>query len=229
MRVLIIAPHPDDEMIGAGGTLALHADAEDHITIAHLTDGERGSRDHDASHTGARRQTEALQAAAAIGVAARQVQFLGLPDGGINPYDTAQFTTVLALLRSARPELLYLPHPHDGAFDHEAASALCWRAATMSGSSNFADCGPAHWVPTVLGYEVWQPIAAAPLLRDVSTVLPRKLAALACYHSQSAAVKGHGQSQQAGPGGTLLSAWRGATTTGGHREAFAVLRLDGLP
>ncbi|MEV6350266.1 PIG-L deacetylase family protein [Actinoplanes sp. NPDC051851] len=229
MRVLIIAPHPDDEMIGAGGTLALHADAHDHIIIAHLTDGERGSRDPDAAHTSATRQSEAVQAAAAIGVAVGQVQFLHLPDGGINPYDTTQFAAVLTLLRAERPDLLYLPHPHDGAFDHEAASALCWRAATMSGSSNFGDCGPAHWVPTVLGYEVWQPITAPPYHRDVSAVLPRKLAALACYHSQSAAVKGHGQSQQAGPGGTLLSAWRGATTTGGHREAFAVLRLGGLP
>ncbi|MEV6927111.1 PIG-L deacetylase family protein [Dactylosporangium sp. NPDC051485] len=229
IRVLILATHPNDEIIGAGGSLAHHTDAGDEVTIAHITDGERGGSDSDPEALRGRRNREAVAAAAAVGVPADRVRFLRLPDGGIDPYDVEQFMTVLTELRASRPELLYVPHPHDGAFDHEAAFALAWRAAGMSGSSNFGNCGPAHWVPTVLGYEVWQPIRSPAFLRDVTPYTDRKITALTCYESQSPAVKGAGQSSQVGTGGTALSAWRGVTTTGGFREAFDVLRLGALP
>ncbi|MFI7026942.1 PIG-L deacetylase family protein [Micromonospora sp. NPDC049900] len=228
MRVLAIAPHPNDETIGPGGSIALHTGAGHQVTIGHLTNGERGSRTVTANELSRTRQAEAVRAAAVLGVPETQVRFLGLPDGGINPHDTGQFTAVTRLLRQVCPDLLYLPHPHDGAFDHEAAFALCWRAAGMAGSSNFGDCGPPYWVPTVLGYEVWQPITSPAYLCDITTVVDLKVTALECYVSQSPAVKGAGQSSQVGPGGALLSAWRGVTTTGGHREAFAVLRLGAL-
>lgn len=229
MRVLILATHPNDEIIGAGGSLAHHDDAGDEVTIAHVTDGERGSRDSDPQVLRERRNREAIAAASVVGVPPERVRFLRLPDGGINPYDVDQFMTVLTVLRASRPDLLYVPHPCDGAFDHEAAFALAWRAVGMSGSSNFGSCGLAYWVPTVLGYEVWQPIRRPAFLRDVTAYTDRKVRALGCYESQSPAVKGAGQSSQVGPGGTTLSGWRGVTTTGGFREAFDVLRLGALP
>jgi N-acetylglucosamine malate deacetylase 1 len=229
MRILVLAPHPNDEIIGAGGTIAIARDAGHDVSIGHLTNGEQGSGSLPADRLRPARQAEAIQAAAIVGVPETRLRFLDIPDGGIDPYDTAQFTAVLALLRSARPDRLYLPHPHDGAFDHEAAFALCWRAAGMSGSRNFAACGAPHWVPTVLGYEVWQPIAAPAYLQDITPVIDRKITALECYRTQTPAAKGAGQSSQVGPGGTVLSAWRGVTTTGGHREAFDVLRLGALP
>jgi len=229
MRVLMLATHPNDEIIGAGGSLAHHADAGDEVTIAHLTDGEQGGRDSSPDVLREQRNREAVAAAAVVSVPQHRVRFLRLPDGGINPYDVNQLIAVLTVLRESRPELLYLPHPHDGAFDHEAAFTLAWRAAAMSGSSNYGSCGPAYWVPTILGYEVWQPIRSPAFLRDVTAYTDRKVAALSCYESQTAAVKGPGQSSQVGTGGTVLSAWRGVTTTGGFREGFDVLRLGALP
>lgn len=102
---------------------------------------------------------------------------------------------------------------------------MCWRAAAMAGSRNFPEWGTRpHWVPAVLGYEVWSPISAPAYSEDISTVLDRKLAALACYRSQAAAAKGDGQASHVGSPAAFLSGFRGATTTGGHREAFAVLR-----
>lgn len=229
MRILIVTPHPNDEIIGAGGSIATASDSGHEVGIAHVTSGEQGSGSLTAEQLRPVRQAEAIRAARVVGVPADRVVFLGLPDGGINPYDTDQFTAMLALLRVARPDRLYLPHPHDGVFDHEAVSALCLRAVAMAGSRNFAVCGSPHWVPTVLGYEVWRPIAAPAYLQDITPVVDRKVTALECYHTQTPAVKGAGQSSQVGPGGTLLSAWRGVTTTGGHREAFDVLRLGALP
>ena len=133
---------------------------------------------------------------------------------------------VVRLLREVRPALVYLPHAGDASFDHRAGFELGWRALGMAGSRNFPewDTDP-HWVPTVLGYEVWAAIGQPAYFEDISPVLDRKLAALACYASQAAGTKGLGQASHVGPAGAHLTGWRGASTTGGHREAFTVLRL----
>jgi LmbE family N-acetylglucosaminyl deacetylase len=60
---------------------------------------------------------------------------------------------------------------------------------------------------------------------DITAVVDRKLVALACYGSQAAVTKGAGQASHVGPAAAHLTGWRGASTTGGHREAFTVLRL----
>jgi len=51
MKVLIIAPHPDDESIGCGGTLCLHARRGDPMAVVYLTSGELGLK-HFAARTG---------------------------------------------------------------------------------------------------------------------------------------------------------------------------------
>ena len=150
-----------------------------------------------------------------------------MPDGGINPALLDQVGVVTSALRELRPQLLYLPHPDDASFDHRAAFTLCWRAAEMAGSRNFPEWGASpHWVPAVLGYEVWSPIREPAYFEDIDGVLDRKLAALACYQSQTPAAKGTGQASHVGAPAVFLPGFRGAVTTGGHREAFTVLRAD---
>ena len=225
-RILILSPHPDDEVLGCGGAIAAHADAGHEVRITHLTSGERGSGTTFPPELGPQREREAAQAASRLGVSADHVQFLRFPDGGINPCSEDQFTAVLQVLREVRPELLYLPHRFDGSFDHEQAHILCWRAAAMSGSRNYPEAGLPYWVPTVLGYEVWAPIITPAYLVDISPAqIERKLAALTCYRSQGNTEKGASQASHIGPAALHLSGFRGATTTGGHREAFTVLRL----
>lgn len=222
-RALFIAPHPDDEVLGCGGTIAKLTAAACEVQIAYLTSGEQGSRDIPEAALGVLREREARAATSVLGVDPESLTFLRIGDGRISPYDPGQADAVIRLLRQVRPTLLYLPHAEDGSFDHQAAHQVVIRAADMAGSGNFPHLGQAHWVPTVLGYEVWTPITRPGYLEDIGDFTAAKLAALGCYASQAS--KGCAQAAHVGPAGLALSAFRGAVTTGGHREAFSVLRL----
>jgi N-acetylglucosamine malate deacetylase 1 len=222
-QVLVIAPHPDDEVLGCGGSIAKLTAAGARVHVCYLTSGEHGSGQIPPGELGHLREREARAAVSVLGADPAEASFLRTGDGHINPYDPAQAEAVIRIVRRVRPVLLYLPHEQDGSFDHQAAHHLAVRAADMAGSSNFPHLGGPHWVPCVLGYEVWSPISRPSYLEDISDFAPAKVAALGCYSTQAG--KGTGQATHVGPAGLALSAHRGASTTGGHREAFCVLRI----
>lgn len=224
--VLVVAPHPDDEALGCGGSIVSHGMAGRVVHVLYLTSGEGGSAHHGAAALGPLREREAVAAARVLGVPLAHLRFLRFPDGGIDPANVTQVGAVVQVLRELRPALMYVPHPRDGSFDHRAAFGLVWRAAAMAGSRNFPQWGTEpHWVPTVLGYEVWAPIEQPQYGEDITAVVDRKADALACYGSQAASAKGEGASNLVGAGARHLAGFRGAAATGGYLEAFEVLRL----
>jgi LmbE family N-acetylglucosaminyl deacetylase len=224
IRVLVFAPHPDDEVLGCGGSIAKLTAAGAHVHVAYLTSGEQGSGTIPPAELGSVREGEAHAAVSLLGVDPGDVTFARFADGQVSPHDLAQAEAVIRLVRQARPVVLYVPHEHDGSFDHQAAHRLVLRAADMAGSRNFAHLGEPHWVPCVLGYEVWSPISRPSYWEDISAFTAAKAAALGCYSSQAG--KGAGQATHIGPAGLALAAHRGAATVGGHREAFTVIRTD---
>lgn len=94
-RVMLFAPHPDDETLAAGGLLFQLARAGTPLRIVFLTNGDgypravtqevasRAPTDADYLAFGTLRQREARAALARLGVAPREVSFLGFPDGGL--------------------------------------------------------------------------------------------------------------------------------------------------
>jgi LmbE family N-acetylglucosaminyl deacetylase len=199
--VLVLAPHPDDETIGVGGTLARHADRGDDITILVATSGEAtgGGR----GDVGAAREAECLAACERLGVT-RPPIFLRLPDG-----DLASGVEVLAeRLRhhGADAEVIYAPSVLDPHPDHRAANVGVARAALRG---------------DIYGYEVWSP-APVDVLLDVDAVYDRKEAALRCYttaletvdYVRTAAGLAAYRSAAGGLGGT------------GHAEGFVRLRSE---
>jgi LmbE family N-acetylglucosaminyl deacetylase len=117
--VLVFAPHPDDDVIGCGGSIAKHVDAGRGVAIVYLTSGEAGSLAHGRAALAAIREAEARAAAGALGVA--DLVFLRHPDGGLEA-GPALVAELVRLLRARRPGLVYLPHGGDGGSDHQAAS-----------------------------------------------------------------------------------------------------------
>src|SRR5688572_30216530 len=78
MKVLIIAPHPDDECLGCGGSVALHVGRGDDIAAVFLTSGELGLKKLSRESAWQMRETEARTACAILGIA--ELSFLRLPD-----------------------------------------------------------------------------------------------------------------------------------------------------
>ena len=78
MNVVVIAPHPDDEAIGCGGSICLHHSRGDRVTAVFLTSGELGLKHLPADEACRIREAEARAAATILGIAA--IDFLRLPD-----------------------------------------------------------------------------------------------------------------------------------------------------
>lgn len=168
--VVVLAPHPDDEVIGPGGALAMHARRGDRVTVVHLTDGAGGDRTAEQrAAVRATRRAEAEAAAKVLGV--ERVLGLDFPDGKLAP--SPAFAAGLAgLLETLRPDVVYAPSPFEHHPDHRAALELLRQ---FLGSSELR--------PALILYEVNEPQPPAYLL-DVTAVLKQKEAALRCFHSQ---------------------------------------------
>lgn len=105
VSVLVLAPHPDDEVLGCGGMLAFHAERGDKVRVVIC------------SGSGTDREEEAARAAQALGLSAPEV--LSFADGGLADEDelTPRIAQELAL---HQPELVYAPSPLEHHPDHRA-------------------------------------------------------------------------------------------------------------
>jgi LmbE family N-acetylglucosaminyl deacetylase/glycosyltransferase involved in cell wall biosynthesis len=170
-KVLVLAPHPDDETIGCGGALALHTKAGDPVKVVFLTNGARGDSSGKARKARyvALRQQEAVEACA----------FLGVTDTAFWPYEDRALAgsrgalrRLIDLIRDFAPELVYAPSPLEFHPDHRAACVLLCDAISSCGADF-----------QVAFYEVGQPLRAN-LLVDTTPVLDQKERAVKAYRSQ---------------------------------------------
>jgi N-acetylglucosamine malate deacetylase 1 len=172
MNVLVIAPHPDDESIGCGGSLCLHARRGDALAVVYLTSGELGLKHLPRTKAWLTREREAKKAARTLGVA--RSFFLRLPDWFVGNNSDRAAKKLGPLLKRLRPDLVYLPHANEWHPDHKAALPIVRAALKSAGVSR----------PVLLAYEVWTPLAEYDHVEDISVVMPRKLRALRAHASQ---------------------------------------------
>jgi LmbE family N-acetylglucosaminyl deacetylase len=173
-KVLVIAPHPDDETIGCGGTIALHSLSGDAMCVCIVTDGGRSrgggfSREEICR----RRREEAVLACGVLGNVGL-VQ-LGLPEGLWHEQQLAR--PLELLLEDYKPTIIYSPSGIDYHPEHIRVAQVL---ARVMQSNMFAA------KPRVRVYEVQVPLT--PLLAnaatDISQSKVRKTSALASYNSQ---------------------------------------------
>lgn len=183
-RVLCVVAHPDDEVLGVGGTLALHAEAGSDVTILIMSEGEQEKLDG-TPRCETRREC-ALRAAQEMGVG--DVVFHDFPDQRLESVPFIELIkAVEAALATYRPTVVYAHHGGDANTDHQvvfkAVYAAC-RPMTVLGSSverflTFETPSSTDQAPQVGDY-VFNPTTFV----DVEPVWDRKLKALECYPTE---------------------------------------------
>ena len=170
-RVLVLAPHPDDETIGCGGALALHAAAGDPVRVVILTNGAKGdmSGRFDRDDYIAMRQQETRAACACLGIS--DVTFWPYEDRELANAGTV-VSDMVALINTYGPDLIYAPSPLEFHPDHRAAADFIQAAVKLCRTD--AD---------LLFYEVGQPLQVDVLV-DITGVLDKKIQAIQQYRSQ---------------------------------------------
>jgi LmbE family N-acetylglucosaminyl deacetylase len=175
-RVLVIAAHPDDEVLGCGGTVARHARHGDAVTSVIVCEGESLRYGPD----GVGQRSQALSAAEVLGV--RDLRWLAFPDQRL---DTIPLTDVIGCLeevvREVRPEIVYGQFGGDINRDHQLLfqALLVATRPTEDFIRNvyaFDTASSTEWAyPRTFAPDTWV---------EITDTLDAKVRAMACYRSE---------------------------------------------
>jgi N-acetylglucosamine malate deacetylase 1 len=184
-QVLVLAPHMDDEALGCGGILRLHALAGATITVVYMTDGRKGNPDLYRQYLPeaviaekeqalcATRKNEAKMAAKIIGI--KEQIFLDNLDGRLKPLPEV-VERLRSILQERRPKIVYHPSIFDFHPDH-------WGTNRVLSAATKALRFESDWRPLYRGYEVWMPLLAN-RIADITDVINIKQDAIAQFGSQ---------------------------------------------
>lgn len=219
MNILVVAAHPDDEVLGASGTMARHAAAGDRVSVLICTTGLTSRGPVEAEEIEALRNS-AERAADVLG--ASPPTFLAFPD---NAMDTVPLLEVIRAVSeavdTADAEMIYTHHPGDLNIDHGIVARAVLTACRPL---------PGHRLQAIYGFETmssteWAPASLATPFTpshfvDITDQLETKLAALQCYQSEMRPFP-HARSHEAL---ASLARLRGAMAGFPAAEAFVPLR-----
>ncbi len=219
LNIMVFAPHPDDDIIACGGSMAKHLRQGNQVQVVYLTSGEAGSHKYSKEELAVIRKEEARRATASLGI--KQISFLGMPDGYIS-YTRNNLLTLVNIIRSERPSLIYVPHAQEAVRDHYFTWQLVIEACNKAAGPWFQDCPAPPWsTSSILAYEVWTPLQQPSYIEDITSFMNDKLTALRCHQSQLEMI----QYDEAVEG---LNRYRGVMSgQGQYCEAFQVIKIGG--
>lgn len=217
MRVAVVAPHPDDEVLGCGGVMARHVANGDEVFVIVVT---RGIPELFAPELIERTRAEARKAHELLGV--KETRFLDFPAPRLDVTPGHLVADALAKqFRDIRPERVYLPHHGDIHSDHGRIYH-----ATLVAARPLAKCP----VKQLLCYETlseteWSPPIATSVFYptvfvDITAHLQNKLDAMSCFETQIKQPPNPRSLQAI----EALARYRGATVNLMAAEAFVLVR-----
>lgn len=222
--VLVIAAHPDDEVLGCGGTIATHSRAGDEVHVVIMAEGMTSrlpKRNRGAFAKELKSLGQAARKANKI-LGATSVTLLDFPDNRMDSLDRLDITKAVEdLVKKFQPTIVYTHHVGDVNIDHR-----CIHDAVITACRPL----PGHCVETILFWETsssteYQPPQSAPPFlpnwwNDISATLDLKLDALRAYHVEMRPWP-HARSLEAIE---HLAKWRGASIGVSAAEAFMLGR-----
>ena len=217
-KILIIAAHPDDEILGAGGTLLKHQMAGDEIYCLILGEGlnSRG----EASATALKKlQQDSLEAGKIIGF--KETFFSNLPD---NSFDSVSLLSIIKVVEDyigqIKPEIIFTHHDNDLNIDHRRTFQAVITACRPGGS----DCPKEIYTFETLSSTEWQAKTSRPFAPntfvDIEEVIDQKIEALKKYTSEIREYP-HPRSAE---GLRILAQYRGLESGLKLAEAFCLIK-----
>lgn len=186
--VLVVAAHPDDEILGCGGTIARLAREGSDVRIAILAEGmtSRYAKREDADTSQMRHlHSRAEDAARAVG--AKELILEKLPDNRLDSVPLLEvIKTVEALVDRFRPEIIYTHHPGDLNVDH----GIVHRAVLTATRPLQGQCVRQIYAFEVPSSTEWafhnlEPSFRPNVFVDISDTLDVKISALNCYDTET--------------------------------------------
>lgn len=174
--VLVVAAHPDDEVLGCGGTIARHSREGDAVTVVIVCEGESLRYG-----PGGVNQGEDIRAAADV-LGVEEIHRLDFPDQRLDDFSLSEIIEPLVrVVEETRPRVVYTQYGGDYNRDHEAvfdAVEVATRPTVSSIRRVYAYHTPSstEWAyPRTFVPDTWV---------DISATLDTKLEAMACYESE---------------------------------------------
>ena len=157
-NVLVLSPHPDDDVFGCGGTIKIHTESNDSVTVLYFTNGGNKSR-----------RFEAEQACQLLGV--KKTIFWNYDDNQIKD-SKKTVEDLVEIISKTNPKTIYVPSFTDPHPDHFLVSLIFRRSLEK-----------VIFTGQIFSYEVWQPVYANRLI-CIDSVVNSKKEAIKAHESQ---------------------------------------------
>lgn len=220
MKILVIAPHMDDEVLGIGGTICKHVKQGDTVRVLFVANRAYNHR-YDPSLI-QREKDHALMAKAILGY--QDAKFADLNDEQLDDKLAPVIQVIEEFITDFKPDVVYVNHRGDVNQDHKAVFE-----ATMIACRPISSLGR-HRIRRLLCYEILSSTDQAPPFQersflpnyyvDISAFLPKKQQALECYQTELR-IFPHPRSLE---GLRVLAQKRGMEVGWPAAEAFVIVR-----
>ena len=217
MRVLVIAPHPDDEIIGVGGTIAKKAKAGNEVYVCVVTKGGPPLFNLEFIQQARR---ESREADAKLGV--KETIFLDFPAVMLETVPRYEFNGKIAeVVQKINPDEVYIPHRGDMQIDHQMVVDAAMVAVRPRGK-NYPKRVYAYETLSETGWNIPNTVNEfiPTVYEDITETYDVKLEAMSVFESQLA------EFPNARSIGAIdaLAKYRGATVNVIAAEAFSLIR-----
>lgn len=187
-RILVMAPHPDDETLGCGGLILRARELGHHVRIVVVSDGSQGTKasSRPEANLVEERQKEAREAAARLGIEPDDIVFLNLPDGNLTALASNLDTKLAEQILNFEPHLVLSPYIKENHPDHRALAESAARLRKQDKANReWVEYPVWFWPQGAVQYLLPPPKTQECLLKlDISSVRLKKKHALAAYRSQ---------------------------------------------
>lgn len=217
MKVLVIAPHPDDEIIGVGGTIAKRVKAGDEVYVCVVTKGQEPLFKNGVIEKGRR---ECREADAKLGV--KETIFLDFPAVMLETVPRYEFNGKIAeVVQKIKPDEVYIPHRGDMQIDHQMVVDATMVAVRPRGK-NYPKRVYAYETLSETGWNIPNTVNEfiPTVYEDISQYIDIKLKAMKVFQSQLAPFPAARSVEAI----EALSKYRGATVSVEAAEAFSLIR-----